>query len=154
MQSICGDQDCIAKMGGDEFVIVLSGIPEVTIDSMVERLCAATREIGLSISGSEILSLSVGRALLPKDGAEPEELLAAGERRMYKNRRNNLLARAATESTLSLSNALGANTLRFVEMDHEDARELASRPDISLPFGCPPDLEARKLARIIRGDVD
>jgi diguanylate cyclase (GGDEF)-like protein len=147
MQSICSDHDCIAKMGGDEFVIVLSGIPEETIDSMVERLCAATREIGLSICSSDLLFLSVGRALLPKDGTEPEVLLAAGERRMYKTRRNNLLARAATESTLALSNALGVNTLRFVEMDSQDARELASRPDISLPFGCPPDLAARKLAR-------
>jgi diguanylate cyclase (GGDEF)-like protein/putative nucleotidyltransferase with HDIG domain len=154
MQSICSDHDCIAKMGGDEFVIVLSGIPEETIDSMVERLCAATSEIGLSICRSDVLSLSVGRALLPKDGTEPEVLLAAGERRMYKTRRNNLLARAATESTLSLSNALGANTLRFVEMDTGDARELASRPDIPLPFGCPPDLAARKLARIIRGNGD
>jgi diguanylate cyclase (GGDEF)-like protein/putative nucleotidyltransferase with HDIG domain len=134
LQSICADRDYIARMGGDEFVIVLPGISEEAVDVMIERFCAATREIGWSICGKEVLSFSVGRALLHEDVCEAEVLLAAGERRMYKTKRNRELALAALESTLSLSNALGANTIPSGAIDSEDACELASRPDILLPL--------------------
>jgi hypothetical protein len=105
---------------------------------MIQRFRAATREIGWSICGEEALVLCVGRASLLEDGYEAEVLLAAGERRMYKTKRKSKLTRASTESTLSLSNALGASTLPFEMIDSEEACELASRPDISLPLGWEP----------------
>ena len=122
LQSICRDRDCVAKMSGHEFVIVLSGVAEETVDATIERFCAAISEIGWSVCGEAALTLSVGRALLRQDGCEAEALLAAAERRMYKTRRNR-------ESALSLSNALSG------KMDLAEDRALASRPDISLPMG-------------------
>ena len=123
MRSACRDYDCVARMGGDEFAIVLPGVSAETVDKTIVRLCAATRAIGWSICGEDVLALSVGRAVLPKDGCEAEVLLAAADMGMYKTKRKNKLARSSAASTLSLSTALGTTV---------DTSELASRPDIRL----------------------
>ena len=129
MQSSCrSGHDCIARTAGSEFVIVLPGIAAEAVDAMIERFCAATREIGRSVCGEEVLSLSVGRAVLHQDGCEAEALLAAADRRLSKTRRKSKLARESTDSARSFSLPLAA-------ADSEDACELASRPHISLPRG-------------------
>jgi diguanylate cyclase (GGDEF)-like protein/putative nucleotidyltransferase with HDIG domain len=136
MQSICSsDQACIARTAGSEFVIVLPGIAEAAVDAMIERFCAAAREIGRSVCGEEVLSLSVGRAMLCQD--EAEALLAAADRRLHKTRRKSKLARESTDSTLSFP-------LPLVAVDSEDACELASRPHISLPLSRKPNSVVRK----------
>src|SRR5205823_409825 len=126
------------RMGGDEFVIILPGVSEDTVDTIVKRFCAVTQEIGWSVCGKDVLALSVGRAVLPKDGSEAEVLLAEADLRMYKSKRNGKLARAATDSTLSLSNALGTNSISAVEIQAENSCELPSRPDILLRLGWQP----------------
>lgn len=131
LKQICRDYDCVARMGGDEFVIVLPGVPTETVDSMIERFCAATSEIGWSLAGEEILSISVGKAVLPKDGCEAEVLLAEADRQMYKSKRRNKLRHNANSSTASLSRALTRNSAPT----DEHVCDLPSRPDILLNLG-------------------
>ena len=41
------------------------------------------RQVGVEVCQENILSLSVGRAVYPTDGMDPEQLLAEADRRMY-----------------------------------------------------------------------
>jgi hypothetical protein len=77
------EYDYVARMGGDEFVVIAPGLtPEASArkaEQMRELVCQA----GMEVCGEDILSLSVGKALYPDDALEAERLLAEADRRMY-----------------------------------------------------------------------
>src|SRR5436305_3261641 len=70
-------------MGGDEFVVVARGLPPETVVKKADQLRELAKHAGHEVCGEDILSLSVGQALYPKDGQDAEELLAEADRRMY-----------------------------------------------------------------------
>src|SRR5438046_7725559 len=70
-------------MGGDEFVVVAPGLPPETVVKKADQLRELAKHAGHEVCGEDILSLSVGQALYPKDGQDAEELLAEADRRMY-----------------------------------------------------------------------
>jgi diguanylate cyclase (GGDEF)-like protein/putative nucleotidyltransferase with HDIG domain len=79
--------DYLARMGGDEFVMLIAGGDSESIDSKVDAMRAVVRNAGQITPEPCVLSLSVGVANYPEDGADAEELLAEADRRMYKNKR-------------------------------------------------------------------
>jgi diguanylate cyclase (GGDEF)-like protein/putative nucleotidyltransferase with HDIG domain len=83
----CQGHDYIARMGGDEFVLLIPGGDPEALEARLERICAVVRLAGGTTPEPCDLSLSVGVALYPKDGAGAEELLAEADRRMYKGKR-------------------------------------------------------------------
>ena len=88
MREVCREYDYSARMGGDEFVIVA---PNMTADSVKERamlLSALAQQAGREVCGKDILSLSLGAAFYPRDGADTEQLLADADRKMYAAKRN------------------------------------------------------------------
>ena len=70
-------------MGGDEFVIVSPGLREDLSVSYTERLQTVARAAGWSVCNEQCLSMAVGTAIYPFDGADAEVLLAEADRRMY-----------------------------------------------------------------------
>ncbi len=92
----CREYDYVARMGGDEFVLVLPGLTDDTVERRAERFRKAVIDIGEQVCGAGILDISIGQALFPSDGNDAEELLAEADRRMYKNKNENKLRRAAT----------------------------------------------------------
>ena len=80
------DYDYVARMGGDEFVLVLPEIPEQTALAKIEQLNSVAIEAGQDLFGEELLSLSAGLAIFPRDGQRAEELLAEADRRMYRQK--------------------------------------------------------------------
>jgi diguanylate cyclase (GGDEF)-like protein len=83
----CRAQDFVARMGGDEFVVILPEVNESESGAIAQRFATAVEMAwrnseGGAESGIE-LSLSLGVAHLGHDGRTPEELLAAADRRMY-----------------------------------------------------------------------
>jgi len=83
MRNCCREYDCVARMGGDEFVMILAGSTREAIAAKARDLRRITREAGLSFCGEDILSISVGEACFPEDGSDAEQLLTAADKRMY-----------------------------------------------------------------------
>jgi diguanylate cyclase (GGDEF)-like protein/putative nucleotidyltransferase with HDIG domain len=83
LKEACRGYDYVARMGGDEFVVMAPGL---TLDAALEkadRLNQAAIEAGRLTCGREVISLSVGTAFCPEDGYDVEALLAEADRRMY-----------------------------------------------------------------------
>ncbi|PYV88029.1 MAG: hypothetical protein DMG90_16165 [Acidobacteria bacterium] len=77
------EYDYVARMGGDEFVLIAPGM---TMDSAIKKadsLRDLAKQAGYDVCGENILSLSVGIAIYPTDGKDAEALLAEADRRMY-----------------------------------------------------------------------
>ena len=79
----CREYDYVARMGGDEFVLLLLGKEQGAIDERIAQLERLKWNAGRD---DEIyrVSMSVGAAVFPQDGADADELLAEADRRMYK----------------------------------------------------------------------
>ena len=83
LKESCREYDYVARMGGDEFVLVLPRLQLDQVTDTIHRLRAITAEAGREVCGTESLSLSVGHALFPEDGTDADQLLSEADRRMY-----------------------------------------------------------------------
>ncbi len=83
LKEICRGYDYVARMGGDEFVIVAPGLSTEASNEKASRLNRLAVETGKKIAGRELVGLSVGTAFCPEDGFDVERLLAEADRRMY-----------------------------------------------------------------------
>jgi two-component system, cell cycle response regulator len=82
LQASCRVTDTAARFGGDEFAIILPETSEAGARQLAERISgrvAADRE-------SPQLSVSVGVAVYPRDGATAEKLLTAADKELYRNK--------------------------------------------------------------------
>ena len=86
LQAVCRDYDYVARMGGDEFVVILPGLRVEDTNSQVARFKQVAIDAGVEVCGSEVLAMSVGIANYPEDGTGVETLLAEADRRMYKEK--------------------------------------------------------------------
>jgi diguanylate cyclase (GGDEF)-like protein/putative nucleotidyltransferase with HDIG domain len=99
LKDTCRDYDYAARIGGDEFVIVAPGMPAEAIAEMSERLQMTAEHVGNEICAHHVLTLSVGHASYPEDGADTETLLSVADNTMYRMKRTrHTLAKAQTVS--------------------------------------------------------
>jgi diguanylate cyclase (GGDEF)-like protein/putative nucleotidyltransferase with HDIG domain len=77
------EYDYVARMGGDEFVLVLAGFERQWLPEKLRSIETLVIETGEAICGERILNISVGAAFWPSDGNDAESLLAEADRRMY-----------------------------------------------------------------------
>jgi diguanylate cyclase (GGDEF)-like protein/putative nucleotidyltransferase with HDIG domain len=84
------EYDYVARMGGDEFVVVAPGLAAEAAGKKAEQMKTLAKQAGAEVCGEEILSLSVGRAVYPEDGQDAEHLLAEADRRMYVEKQKQL----------------------------------------------------------------
>lgn len=98
------ETDTVARIGGDEFIIILSSVPELEI---VERIAASLID-GVAAPFDierieECVSASVGIALYPDHGTTAEQLIRSADKAMYAVKRqgkNNYgLAQSGDETT-------------------------------------------------------
>ncbi len=86
LQSKCAEYDYVARMGGDEFVIISSGVGRETLEQKMREMRSAIRAAGDEVCGFGLLDASFGSALFPEDAATADELLAAADRQMYQDK--------------------------------------------------------------------
>ena len=84
LKDSCREYDYVARMGGDEFVVVAPGLPaDAASRQETEQLRVLAKQAGGKFVAKTFFPLSVGQAVYPSDGQDAEELLAEADRRMY-----------------------------------------------------------------------
>lgn len=81
LKSHIREVDTVARIGGDEFAIILNGTSEKQISSTAKRII---QSISIHVENSLYLSVSIGIALFPKDATNPLKLLQYADEAMYK----------------------------------------------------------------------
>ena len=79
----CREYDYVARMGGDEFVVVMPGIEATGAKSKAELFDQLSTQAGRLVCHEDLISLSVGIAHYPTDGKDAETLLREADRVMY-----------------------------------------------------------------------
>jgi len=79
----CREHDFVARMGGDEFVLLLGGVHRLEIGARLEGFREMVQSVGREIASAEKLDASFGVAFYPEDASTPEELLAKADASMY-----------------------------------------------------------------------
>jgi diguanylate cyclase (GGDEF)-like protein len=129
--------DTVARIGGDEFVAllpVMSGPADAEI--VARRIVEAVGQPFFLGANDVHIGVSVGIAVCPEDGGDPEALLKAGDRAMYraKEQGKNRYARASEiRNSQALERAAFELDLRAALV--EDALEIRYRPRIDLADG-------------------
>ncbi|MTW01420.1 putative bifunctional diguanylate cyclase/phosphodiesterase [Pseudoduganella ginsengisoli] len=110
--------DVVARIGGDEFALVVSPVRRDLAHALAVRATEALRK-PFNIEGSDIFATaSVGLCLYPDDAATREELVTAGDTALYhaKKTGRNRLAEYVPEMTL--------RTQRRIRLERELRRAL------------------------------
>ena len=102
-KAVCREYDYVARMGGDEFVIVAPGMTAKAAEEKGAHLLSLAREAGRQVCGHDFLSLSIGCAFYPEAGSDADQLLTEADRRMYilKQAHHENAARVASSSAPS-----------------------------------------------------
>ncbi|MDX1694467.1 MAG: EAL domain-containing protein [Ketobacteraceae bacterium] len=127
LQYCIREEDTVARMGGDEFAIILSGLRR---GDAAERIVLRTANRIISqfvspflIEGREVYtSTSVGIAVYPRDGLAPEELLRNADMAMYaakKSGRNNYQFYDANMNVKAMERLFIENALRRALINNE-----------------------------------
>jgi diguanylate cyclase (GGDEF)-like protein/putative nucleotidyltransferase with HDIG domain len=77
------EYDYVARMGGDEFVVIAPGLTPDAAARKAEQMRDLAKQAGKNVCNEDILSLSVGQAVYPKDGMDAEKILSEADKRMY-----------------------------------------------------------------------
>jgi diguanylate cyclase (GGDEF)-like protein len=99
------ETDAVARYGGEEFCVLLPGVDASQARPLFERIRRTVETEEIPLDGwpePARLTVSVGVAVVPHDGAEPRELLERADRRLYEAKqggRNRVIGPAVEQET-------------------------------------------------------
>jgi diguanylate cyclase (GGDEF)-like protein/PAS domain S-box-containing protein len=83
--AVIRETDTVARIGGDEFIIILSSVPDLKIvkriaTNLIEQIASSIQieQYRVAVTGS------IGIAMYPDNGTTSEELIRAADRAMYR----------------------------------------------------------------------
>ena len=79
------ETDTVARIGGDEFVVILSSVPGLEVIERVATLLIDQIAQPIRVDRQDVeVSASVGISIYPENGNTPEELIRQADRAMYR----------------------------------------------------------------------
>jgi diguanylate cyclase (GGDEF)-like protein len=88
LRKVVRTSDCVARFGGDEFVLILKNADRAGAQIVVNRLHEALADERLPVDPGVRVTISAGVAMFGEDGTTSEELLAAADEAMYADKRS------------------------------------------------------------------
>ncbi len=84
LQAVLRDSDTVSRHGGDEFVILLTGISNAADVALIVAKIRSALALPMPIGGEAIqLSASIGTAVYPEDGEDAQTLINHADTAMY-----------------------------------------------------------------------
>lgn len=83
----CRSIDHVARMGGDEFALVLVNADADNVSGVIRRIGELGPEVGIKVCGEALINISCGVALYPQDGSDAEGLLEKADQLMYESKK-------------------------------------------------------------------
>jgi len=122
------EPDTLARMGGDEFMLVISEVgDDKTAFAVAERLRASLRK-PFTIAGHELyLTASIGISMYPRDGADVSALRQNADAAMYQAKH------AGKDRVMFFTPAMRATVLERLELE-TDLRHALDRGELFLQF--------------------
>ena len=79
------ETDTVARIGGDEFVIILSSLPDLAIAERIAGSLIAQISQPIQVDTRRVaVSASIGISLYPQDGTTAEALIRSADHAMYR----------------------------------------------------------------------
>jgi diguanylate cyclase (GGDEF)-like protein/putative nucleotidyltransferase with HDIG domain len=95
LRESCREYDYVARMGGDEFVLILPASDRESMQQRIDELREIGGAAGCAVAGVQMMTMSIGEAFYPQDGDDAEQLLAVADRRMYRAKQRTRIPRPA-----------------------------------------------------------
>ena len=84
IKSVVRSSDTVARVGGDEFVVLVTDLSRPELANLLADKLLATLSQPMELAGQRVsISTSIGIAIYPSDGGEQQELMAAADTAMY-----------------------------------------------------------------------
>lgn len=134
----------IARLGGDEFTVVLSDIPDTSHVETVARRILSSLSAPIALqSHNPVVTPSIGIALYPQDGTDPDSLVRNADTAMY-------VAKAEGRACYRFYNEeMNARAVEQLKMEeelrhamHNNELELRYQPQVSTETGTIVSMEA------------
>ncbi len=88
MLPMLGERDCLARVGGDEFVVAVEDLRgRSELETLAENLKAAVEREPVPGGGRETIQVSCGIAVFPYDGESAHDVMREADTAMYRAKR-------------------------------------------------------------------
>jgi diguanylate cyclase (GGDEF)-like protein/putative nucleotidyltransferase with HDIG domain len=84
LRDVCRPLETAARMGGDEFVIIMPDVTKEVLEERVREIRRVAIDAARLTPEPSLLSFSVGAAVFPIDGLDADTLLSQADERMYR----------------------------------------------------------------------
>jgi len=89
LESALREEDTLARMGGDEFVVLIPSLSSAEqFETVVEKVCQTTRKVVIVGRYRFQVSASLGMSMYPRDGQDLQTLLRRADEAMYEAKRS------------------------------------------------------------------
>ncbi len=81
------DDDILARVGGDEFVVVLAHVPQARVPALADRIRqgVVTTPVATTEKGENLhISVTIGHATYPENGGDVETVMEAADQALYR----------------------------------------------------------------------
>jgi diguanylate cyclase (GGDEF)-like protein/PAS domain S-box-containing protein len=128
LQASLREEDSIARMGGDEFTVLLADLKTADAAAKIAQKVLDTIALPVQIEGTELfITTSIGIALFPSDGDTAEVLLANADHAMYRAKD------AGRNSYQMFTPAMNSRALERLSLEN-DLRHALDRGELELHY--------------------